>query len=266
MFMVKKYVPSNHEIELLPLQPQPISTVGLGALGTGLLLAIALFSIGFLHLLFNGFLVMVHEVGHAITHWLFGRPAIPTVNILFGGGITLAMEQVALLVVAIYLGFAWLLYRVRRYPRVQGLLVVVILLYSYCLLTPTNQMLTTFMGHGMELVAIALCLYLATSGYFCRIKGDRTIYAMLGFFTLFHDIQFSWRLGHDADYRAWYEGGIGGMIDNDFVILADYFRVDLGTIAAWFLIACLIAPAIALILFRYEACWRRGYKILLEQP
>lgn len=248
------------------LRPKAINSKGVGALLTGFVLAVILFALGPLKVLFHGFLILVHEVGHALTHWLFGRPAIPAVNILFGGGITLVFGQSLLLIALIYLGIAFLIYLCRSYPRLQGVLVLLTLIYTYCLLTRTNTMLSTFMGHGMELVAIAVCLYFSTSGYFCRIPGDRAIYAMLGFFTLFSDVQFSWQLGHDADFRAWYEGGIGGMLDNDFVILAnEYFGVNLSAIANLFLIGCLLAPAIAFLAFRYESWWLRGMHQLLKQ-
>lgn len=248
------------------LRPKAIEAKGIGALLTGLVLAVILFTLGPLKVLFHGFLILVHEVGHAITHWLFGRPAIPTVNILFGGGITLTFGQSPFLIALIYLGIAFLIYLCRAYPRLQGVLVLLTLVYTYCLLTRTNTMLSTAMGHGMELVALAACLYCSTSGYFCRIPGDRAIYAMLGFFTLFSDVQFSWQLTHDADFRAWYEGGIGGMIDNDFVILAnEYFGVNLSTIANLFLIGCLLATAIAFLAFRYESWWLRGINQLLKK-
>ncbi|MBF2025883.1 MAG: hypothetical protein IGS48_03835 [Oscillatoriales cyanobacterium C42_A2020_001] len=235
------------------LRPQQISTSGWGALLTGLILAIALFILSPLKLLFRGFLVLVHEVGHAITHWAFGRPAIPTVNIYFGGGVTITFGQIWLLNALIYLAIAYLVYRLRAYPRLQGVVAIATLLYTYCLLTRTNTLLSTFMGHGMELIAIVVCLFLATSGYFCRIKGDRTIYAMLGFFTCFSDTEFSWQLLHDSDFRYHYEDGIGGIIDNDFVILAnEYFGVNLSAIAQAFLLACLAMPAIAFLMWRYQ--------------
>jgi hypothetical protein len=257
--------PPGREPEL-SLQPRTIEAKGMGALLTGFVLAVILFALGPLKVLFHGFLILVHEIGHAVTHWLFGRPAIPSVNILFGGGITLVFGQSLWLIVLIYLGIAFLIYLCRAYPRLQGILVLLTLVYTVCLFTRTNTMLSTFMGHGMELVAIAVCLYFSTSGYFCRIPGDRAIYAMLGFFTLFSDVQFSWQLSHDADLRAWYEGGIGGMIDNDFVILAnEYFGVDLSVIANLFLLGCLLAPAIAFLAFRYEAWWIRGISQSLKK-
>lgn len=255
---------SNRELHPTALTPQSISSSGWGALLSGLILAIALFVLP-LKVLFRGFLVLVHEVGHAVTHWAFGRPAIPTVNIYFGGGVTITFGQVWLLNVLIYLAIAYLVYRLRAYPRLQGVIAIATLLYTYCLFTRTNTMLSTFMGHGMELIAIAGCLFLATSGYFCRIKGDRTIYAMLGCFTFFSDIEFSWKLLHDPDFRYGYESGIGGIIDNDFVILAnEYFGVNLSAIAQAFLIACFAMPAIAFLLYRYQPWLTSASRKLLQ--
>ncbi|MEX0267605.1 hypothetical protein AB3R30_00545 [Leptolyngbyaceae cyanobacterium UHCC 1019] len=249
------------------LSPKKIGSAGWGALGTGLVLAILLVIINPLKLLFAGFLVMVHEVGHAVTHWLFGRPALPTVNLLYGGGITLVFEQSLVVIGLVYLGFAVLAYGCRAYPKLLGGLAGLTILYTFCLRTSTNTMLSTFMGHGMELVAIALCLYFSASGYVCRVVGDRSIYAMLGFFTWFYDLQFSWKLIHDEDFRAFYEGGIGGVLDNDFVILAtEYFQTDLAAIAQWFLMACLIAPVVAFLVLRYESWLKRGLHALLQHP
>ncbi len=229
-----------------------IDPKGLGALLTGLILAISLI-ISPLRIVFHGFLILVHEIGHAVTHWLFGRPAIPSVNLVYGGGITLVFDQSIAVICLVYLAIAFLIYYCRHYRFILVLLGIFTSIYSFCLLTSTNLMLSTFMGHGMELVAIAVCLYLSLSGYFCRFAGDRSIYGMLGFFTLFADFEFSWKLTHDLDYREMYEGGIGGVIDNDFVILAqDYFSVDLSVIANVFLIGCVVIPLMVFLVFRYE--------------
>ncbi len=237
--------------------PRSIDSKGLGALLTGLILAILLM-ISPLRVLFHGFLILVHELGHAATHWLFGRPAIPSVNLAYGGGVTLVFGQSVAVICLVYLAIAFLVYYCRPYRFVLVLLGIFTSIYSFCLSNSTNLMLSTFMGHGMELVAIAICLYLSISGYFCRFAGDRSIYSMLGFFTLFADFEFSWKLTHDPDYREMYEGGIGGVIDNDFVILArDYFNVDLSAIATTFLFGCILIPLIVFLVFRYEFWLRK---------
>ena len=254
-----------------PIEKQPrsltrsIDSKGLGALLTGLILAILLIIISPLRILFHGFLILVHEIGHAVTHWLFGRPAIPSVNLVYGGGITLVFDQSIAIICLVYLAIAFLIYYCRHYRFILVLLGIFASIYSFCLSTSTNLMLSTFMGHGMELVAIAVCLYLSLSGYFCRFVGDRAIYSMLGFFTLFADFEFSWRLIHDLDYREMYEGGIGSVIDNDFVILArDYFNVDLSVVTTIFLIGCVVIPLMVFLVFHYEFWLRKRLDRLLH--
>lgn len=229
--------PGPREVAIpTPIVPKPgqIQAKGWEALIIGLVLASVLASIAPLRVISHGFLVMVHEVGHALFHWIFGEPAIPTVNILHGGGITLALGRSTLLIGLLYGGWAFLIYLCRHYVYVVGIMVGLAAVHLICLLTPVHRILTIGMGHGMEVVAIGLCLYLSASGRLCRIPGDRAIYAMLGFFTLFMNLNFAGRLVNDVDFRDFYMSGIGnGAIDNDLVILAtEFFHVDLSTIAA----------------------------------
>lgn len=261
--------PPHHPAQALNPQlrslTKSIDSKGLGALLTGLILAILLMIISPLRVLFHGFLILVHEIGHAATHWLFGRPAIPSVNLAYGGGVTLVFGQSAAVICLVYFAIAFLVYYCRHYRFILVLLGIFTSIYSFCLSNSTNLMLSTLMGHGMELVAIAVCLYLSISGYFCRFAGDRSIYSMLGFFTLFADFEFSWKLTHDLDYREMYEGGIGGVIDNDFVILArDYFNVDLSAVAGFFLVACVATLPTVFLVFRYEFWLRKRLDRLMH--
>jgi len=245
--------------------PRSPQREGLQAVLLGLGLAIALFVLSPLKLLFRGFLVLVHEVGHALTYWLFGYPAIPSVDLAFGGGVTLVLDQMPVLLGLIYLGLGALFYLGRFYPRLQGLVFLGAILYSICLFTPLHKLLSIGMGHGMEAIAIFVCLYFCISGRFCKFSGDRTIYGMLGFFTLFSDLEFSWKLLQDPDFRDWYEAGKGGVMDNDFMILAtEYFHVNLSEIATGFLFLCLGAAIAAFLLFRYERNCLSILKTLLE--
>jgi len=249
------------------LQPNSISAKGIEALLIGLVLAIVLFKVGFLKMLFTGAVVIAHEIGHAVTHWAFGRPAIPTVNLLYGGGITLTFGQVWFVNALIYVAIAYFIYHICPFPRLQRVVVLLTLIYTILLLTPINHALAVAMGHGMELIAIVVCLFLAISGYLCRIPGDRAIYAMLGFFLWFHDIEFSWRLLNDPDFREFYEGGIGGVIDNDLTILAaEYFHGNLSALAQILLICCLLAPAIAAIAYIFQPWLLVGFRKLLQKP
>ncbi|MCY7320532.1 MAG: hypothetical protein LH660_01705, partial [Phormidesmis sp. CAN_BIN36] len=65
--------------------------------------------------------------------------------------------------------------------------------------------------------------------------------------------------------REMYEGGIGGVIDNDFIILArDYFSVDLSVVANIFLIGCVVIPLMVFLVFRYEFWLRKQLNQLLR--
>jgi len=255
----RAYSNSPHpQPKAITLEVKSVSKEGWRALITGLVLSIILVVVSPLKLMFYGFSILVHELGHTITNWLFGRPAIPTVDLLYGGGLTIVFDQSVIVIGLVYVALGTLFYLCRFYPRLQGFLVLLAGIYTCCLFSPMNRILSTAMGHGMEVTAIMVCLYLSTSGYFCRMAGDRSIYAMLGFFTLFVDLQFAWKLIYDSDFRDWYLEGKGGVLDNDFTILAnDYFHVNLSVVAGCLLVSCLLAPLVAFILFRYEQVWNK---------
>lgn len=79
--------------------------------------------------------------------------------------------------------------------------------------------------------------------------------------------QFGWKLIYDPDFRDWYLRGKGGVLDNDFTILADdYFHVNLSVVAGCLLICYLLAPLVAFILFRYEQVWKKWVDVLSKQP
>jgi len=257
----QKEIPRNR----FKLPGKPIEKAGWQAIGIGLLLALILRSFAILRILFYGFQVIVHELGHAIAYWLFGYPAIPAVNILYGGGITISLGQSPLVLGLIYGCFAFFLYRFRYSRRRFILLLGVVGIYTFFLLTPLSKILMTFMGHGMELIAIVICLYFAIGGYFCRLDIERPLYAMLGFFLLFSDWENFREIIFNPDFREFYEQGIGGVIDNDFVILSrDYFNVDLSIVAGVFLVGCFFTPLVAFLLFRYEKLWLGGISFLFS--
>lgn len=247
-----KFKPHHHKNNF-PIKS--ITKAGKNSLLIGFILAIILVIFPILKLLFYGFLIIVHEIGHTITNWLFGRPAIPAVDLRYGGGVTLVLQQSNLILSLIYLGFAFLLYRSYPYRKLFNVIIGLILIYTCFLLTRFNEMLSIFMGHGMELIAIVICLYFTMGGYFCRWDMERPIYAMLGFFTLFNDVNFAWNLIFNSQLRDIYLEGKGGIIDNDFSILANNFSLNFSIISGCFLFAIILTPVIAFFLFRYEKAW-----------
>lgn len=238
---------------------------GWRALAIGLVLALIIYHVPLLSTAFHGFPLMIHELGHTIVHWLFGRPAIPTIDFAFGGGIAIVFPQSIFLLILIYGALVGLAYLCRQYVKVLVVIGSITAIYTYCLFTRTNEMLAVGMGHGLELLAIVLCFYFCLGKYFCPFAGERTIYAMLGFFTVFHDARFAWNIVRDSSWREIYLRGKGGLLDHDLVILAQqYFYVNFETIANMFLVCCWLAPLVAVLVFVREKSCQRAIEWLWE--
>jgi hypothetical protein len=122
--------------------------------------------------------------------------------------------------------------------------------------TPLHNLLITAMGHGGELVAIALCLYFALGRYFCIYPGERFLFATLAWFTLFDLWDFGRRLVFSAAARAEYFAGKGGVLDHDLVTLAvNYHLLGVVPLAIVLILLGGGAIAIAALAFRYEQWW-----------
>jgi hypothetical protein len=223
-------------------------------MAASLLLACILLISPQLTALFSPFLTLVHELGHAFCAWIFGYAAIPAFDFMFGGGITFSSgDRVPLLVAAICVGFVYLFYRYRQNYLTSRYLLGTVLVYGICFFTQIHTALITAMGHGSELIFAGIFLYRALSGIGCRVAIERPLYGMLAFYTVFYDIRFAYRLITNLEVRLIYEEGKGGLLDNDFVILANQaLGVDLSIVASVFLILCLLTPVVAILLFRYQ--------------
>ncbi len=224
----------------------------LGGLALGLTLAL----IPLTRILFGAWTVMVHELGHAIASLLFGYIAIPSFDFRYGGGITIPVGQIPLFTPLALSGFGYLCYHYRHNIPTQRLWGGILLLYGLASITALDQILITAMGHGGELVAIALCLYFALGRYFCLRSQERLIMAMLGWFTLFDLWHFGGQLLFSTTALANYLAGKGSLLDHDLVKLAD--QLPLVGVKALAMLLILLgggAIAIAALAFRYEQWW-----------
>ncbi|MGA7935584.1 MAG: hypothetical protein WCA35_18685 [Kovacikia sp.] len=245
---------------------QQLDQPALNALTAGLLLAILLSLSDQVRFLLHPLITLVHELGHTFFAWIFGYFAIPAFDFIFGGGITFqSSERSILLLGAIAAGLIYLFYRYRNnYPTSRFLLGFTVI-YGICAFTPIHEILIKLMGHGFELIFAGIFLYRAVSGLGCRTPIERPLYGMLGFFILLSDLRFAVGLITDPNLRATYEEGKGGLLDNDFVLLAkDYFNVDLFVVILFFLFCCLLTPVVTYLLFRYQgSVWNRFSQLFL---
>lgn len=233
-----------------------IDRAGWTAVGVGAGLALVALELPFVSFVLSWFVTLVHELGHALAGWLYGYPSIPAFDFVYGGGVTAHGSRVRLIpvVVAGALGVAaWVF---RRNPPSLVLAVGLLALYAATAWTPAHHAVVVAMGHGGELLFATLFLHRAASGRACERPGERTLYALVGFFVVFHDVRFAWRLWTSPLERELYGAAKGGGHWMDFSRLAnETFGVPLEAVAAAFLGLCLLPPVAAFAVNHYRGAF-----------
>jgi hypothetical protein len=221
---------------------------GWQAIAIGAALTFVVFSIPLLTFLLSPLTTIVHELGHAATSWIFGYPAIPSLDFIHGGGIThRSGARVPLIVGLVYAGFGYLFYRYWHHVAASRVVLVGAISYSLCFVMPLQGLLISAMGHGSELMFAGIFLYRAWSGYACRNAEERPLYGLLGLYLVVYDIRFTWGLLFDTELRDIYEQGKGGVLDNDLVGIArNYLHSSLALPVVILLFCTLLTPMITL--------------------
>lgn len=220
----------------------------------GFVLAVGILMFPFLSYVFRYLIVLVHEIGHAVIAWLHGYPAVPAFDFMYGGGITSYQSRKIILVIIVYLLFAGLFYLYRKNPFTLAVLAVLVILHSIVTFTQLRFLLFLFMGHGFELIFAVVFLYRALSGSAVVVPAERPLYAFLGFFIVFIDFRFAYRLMTSSAYRADYGAAKGGGDWMDFSRIAhEFLQTELSSVAAFFLVLCMLTPVAAFLIFRYKA-------------
>jgi hypothetical protein len=223
------------------------------ALGSGCGIALVVFLVPFLNFVFSYLVILVHELGHAVTGWLFGYPSIPAFDLYYGGGLTMHQERQAALLLAVYALFGLGFYLLRRFRRLQVVLGIIVAAYTLSAFTPMHEVLQLFMGHGAELIFAGIFLHRALDGEKVRTPAERPLYAFAGCFILLSDLRFALRLLFSAEQRQRYEEAKGGGHWMDFSRIAEeYLGTDLETVAAVFLLCCLLPAVLAFLVHRHR--------------
>ena len=227
---------------------------GRRALLLGGAIAVVLYLFPFTRFVFSYLLILIHELGHAATSWIFATPALPALDFVYGGGFTFHGERSVVVAAAILAGWLWAIVAARGRPRLRLVVVAGAVSWILVLLTPLRELLVIAMGHGAELVVAAIFFYRAISGRSLRSAAERPAYAFSATFLTLSQVHFASQLLDSAFFRRQYEIAKGGH-RMDFTRLAeDFFRVDLEWIAAVFFLASFAPPIVGWLL----ACrWRR---------
>ncbi len=198
------------------------------------------------------FKTLVHEMGHAIFGWVFAYPSFPAFDVIWGGGVTLHTQRSTTLLILIYIGFAGLLWLYRKNRATVVFLIAVACIHALFSYTSIHSILIIFMGHGTELVIAGLFIYRALTGRAVVHAVERPLYGIIGFFIVFSDLAFAYRLLTSAAFRAEYASAKGGDIDMDFARIAgDYLHVSMNSVVLVFFICCLLCLVLSFLAFRY---------------
>jgi hypothetical protein len=151
---------------------------------------------------------VVHEFGHAVCAWATGYPALPTFDIINGGGITMISDSrsfVVLLPIIFFLAFAT--YKWYGYMGTSALWAAAPLWIIYALFSfsgPMWRFLINSSGHASEILIGTVCIYFGFStAKFNRPRHEKIILFTLGSNILVNAAKFAISLsdaGFVSDY------------------------------------------------------------------
>ena len=214
-------------------------TVAIGAAA-----ALACVAIPFTRVVFHPLATLVHELGHTVANWVFGRPAIPALDFVHGGGLTWSQDRSRVLVALIAAGWVWAVFALRRRPRAAVTVAILAALWCVMLASSTDDVVILVAGHAFELLFATLFLYRAVTGRGTRRAADRGAHAFAGVFVWLTALGFAWALTYRPEARIDYEAAKGGGAWMDLSQVArDHAGVTLERVAAGYLFLVLLVPA-----------------------
>ena len=221
------------------------------SLGVGSALALVALNVPLIGMVIGCLATIIHELGHTATSWLFGYPAVPAFDLVYGGGISRSIDRQPALLVGVYAIFAYLLSLARGdLPKlVMG--AVAIVLYSVAAFTPLHGLLGAAMGHGAELLVAGIFLYRALSGSQVLRREERPLYACLGLCLLFGCSRSAFELVTSEAHREAYHVVHGDLVMDLDAIADEYLHWPLERVAGLYLLACILTPVAAFLAYRF---------------
>lgn len=202
-------------------------------------------------------LVFFHELGHAVTWWIFGYPALPTFDAEYGGGMTYHFERSVFLLCGIYgvSALAVVALVAKEYLFAAAALLVLTALHGLLVWTGGDEALGLFMGHGAEMLVGGFCLYRGIAGMTDGDRVERWLNAVFGWFVFLRLFDVCYGLATDELAREVYEQQKGGHGFGDLSRLADMLDVSLRAASLGTLFLGLILLLTAILLGYRAATW-----------
>ena len=239
-------------------------------LGFGLAAAIVVYAIPLTRFLFSAVVTLFHEFGHAVAGWLFGYPALPAFDFVYGGGITHYGVFHKSIAIAIALGFGYVAWLLRENRKSLAIISVIFLVWLFVVTKEwRREIVTASAGHVSEFVLAGILFYKALAGVGWKSpEVERPAGAFVAFFVQIHSTLFAWRLLHDSAFLDWYREGKGGALMNDLEVVALDLQIwlnvrpEIAGVARALLFFSLLPIVVALVWYFERARWHRVLRAL----
>ena len=220
--------------------------VGAVVLALGLAVAAGVAIVPFVRLMGWVLGALVHEMGHSLTAWLFGIPAVPTLS-PGGHALSLEGERILPLSIALWGGAVFAAWRLVPGPRRRYVAAGMALAgYGLCAFGTTSVALRLVGGHVGELVFAGICLARAVSGGFTETRSERLLYAVVGWYLVGANALLTGGLFFSDAKRALYAGNGSYGVTNDYIRLAnDVLGLPLEAVAMGMTLAAVAVVPIA---------------------
>jgi len=185
--------------------------------------------------------IFFHELGHCVTFWLFGYPAVPTFDFEYGGGMTYpVMGRIWLVQGISFAGMAAGIYYLCRgegvlFDNERRLLPVIVVLLTLLIiglaLTQGHNVAILFMGYGAEIFIAVFCMARAVLGLTRYGAVEKYLNMTFGLYVMAYNIVLLRSLMTSDIAQMAYGMQKGGELQGDFDQIADRLGATLQSVA-----------------------------------
>ncbi len=231
-------------------------------LGFGLAAAAIVYALPILRFLVSALVTLLHELGHTIAAWMLGHPAIPSFDLVYGGGMTDYRGFQRPLAILIGCAFAWVAWLARNNRKTLALTGASFAAWLFVVSSAwRRELVISAAGHLAEFVFAGIFLYMTLANVGWKNPSvERPLGAFIAFYVQINSMAFALRLRGDPDFLEWYLEGKGGMLMNDLESVAldlyNFTGINLGGVkgaAGWLLAFSFVPMTVALLMFLFRS-------------
>lgn len=198
--------------------------------------------------------VFFHELGHTLTYWAFGYPAIPSFDFEYGGGMTYDFERPEGAVFAVWALMAGLAAWLAT-QKAWGLLAalgVVAVVHAALAFNDGHRVLAGYMGHGAEILIACFCILRAVLNQTHYGATERYLNMIFGLFVIGRNALLAFDLWLSDVGRIVYGMQKGGHMQGDMDRIAEMLGVQVQSVGIFSLLLMAVLFAALAVLVMWE--------------